>query len=185
MHSASWAARNRKNCFEKKPFTRTARAVSVQQLVTVWYYGIAHTLQNRYLLESTSYQPQSYIFITIMKFANIIFLAPLGDVKTCPASAAERQLRALGADSSTHPSSFSPKQEGGRQLSRAADLSGDNAGCHTLTTEDECLMSKDGRTSESFSGSPCAWCCDNVCTSERAVGGFNKCEPSSWLPDRL
>lgn len=56
-------------------------------------------------------------------------------------------------------------------------LSAENYGCNTLTAEEECVSSKDGRPA--FGLSPCQWCCGEACTS-----GGSKCEPKGWLVDQ-
>jgi hypothetical protein len=54
-------------------------------------------------------------------------------------------------------------------------LSNANPGCHSLSTRDACMGSKDGRSA--WSDSPCHWCCGSACTTNNA----NKCEPKEWL----
>ena len=48
--------------------------------------------------------------------------------------------------------------------------------CPSITDESTCVTSADGRTGQSFSDSPCTWCCGDACTSNK-----NKCEPHLWL----
>ena len=56
-------------------------------------------------------------------------------------------------------------------------LSQRNSGCNLLTTEAACVAAADARTGQSYSGSPCDWCCGIACTKDNS----NKCEPHTWL----
>jgi len=58
-----------------------------------------------------------------------------------------------------------------------ASLSNKNNGCNAIQTEASCTSSRDGRAGQSFSNSPCQWCCGRACTTNNA----NKCEPKQWL----
>lgn len=60
---------------------------------------------------------------------------------------------------------------------RLAGLANNNSGCHTLREEAACTAAKDGRTGQSFSESPCQWCCGDACTKHSDV----RCEPKSFL----
>ena len=59
-----------------------------------------------------------------------------------------------------------------------SSLSDANSGCYTLKTEEECMVSRDGRKDKpGITDSPCDWCCGAPCRSNSG----NTCEPHAYL----